>query len=93
MLRGTPIYQLEDGDLVPGLRRTFVPADASDDQYLVTVRFANNWQGLANELLGDPNLWWVLTDVNGVIDPFYGLPSGVTIRVPQKARLQSLGLI
>lgn len=93
MLGGTPVYQLENGDVVPGLLRKRVYADASDDMFLVTARFANNWQGLATEFLGDPELWWVLTDINGVIDPLYGLQAGMQVRVPTKDRLQRAGIL
>lgn len=93
MLRATSLYQLPDGDVVPGLRRTVLTADATDDIFLVTAQFAHNWQGLATQFYGDPELWWVLTDVNGVLDPLYGLFTGVQIRIPTKARLQAAGIL
>lgn len=34
---------------------------------------------LSDVLLGDPDLWWLILDINAVFDPFDGLNSGDAI--------------
>lgn len=37
---------------------------------------------LADDFLGDPNLWWVIADINPEVMDWTELPVGTVIRVP-----------
>lgn len=93
MLQKTPIYQLDTGELVPGLLRNVVFPDPTDQVYTITAPYANDWQKISSTLFGVAELWWVLTELNNIADPLFGLPSGAKIRIPTKARLQQLGVL
>lgn len=53
-----------------------------DRIYTIPLRFQFRWDLLANELLGDPILRWVLMRHNRVSEPFSGPIAGRTILVP-----------
>lgn len=37
---------------------------------------------VANDLLGDPELWWVIMDYNPEISNPFGIPLGTVLRIP-----------
>jgi nucleoid-associated protein YgaU len=52
------------------------------DYSLYTVNEIDRIQGIANQFLGDPELWWRIMDVNPeILNPFQ-IPAGTTIRIP-----------
>ena len=89
MYQRTPVYNL-DGVAVPGLRVPVVYEDPSDRHYVVDQLHAGRWDLLAHELLGDAELWWVLCDLNKVMDPQASPLAGDRIRVPALQRLKTL---
>lgn len=60
---------------------------AQDRAYTVPLRFQYRWDLLANELLGDPVLRWVLMRHNRVSNPFLGPVAGRQILVPTTAQV------
>lgn len=54
----------------------------SEDDQEVTVTSAMSWANLADRKLGDGTLWWIIADLNNIIDPFEELEVGKSLRVP-----------
>lgn len=50
---------------------TFVAADPGD-----------TWISLATRHLGNPELWWAIAEINGVVNPLEPLEPGAVIAVP-----------
>ena len=47
------------------------------------VREGDSWSNIAARLLkGRGDLWWILAELNGVLDPFTELTVGRTLKVP-----------
>jgi len=67
-------------------RRPATLAPADDDETHVWVE-GDRLGVLAYRAWGDARLWWVLCDVNDVVDPF-AIEPGAVLRVPSLARVQ-----
>jgi len=70
----------------------YVPASPSDQ--LISISHAYNLRPdlLANDLYGDPNLWWVFAQRNPNIlasDPLGNFVSGIQIYIPDASALKS----
>ncbi len=52
----------------------------------VVVTESTRLGALAHEHYGDAALWWVIADVNDVMDPF-NLPVGEELRIPARDRV------
>lgn len=57
----------------------------------VTVEsgFEANLPALAHLYLGDQDLWWVLLQYNGLIDPIHDVRVGVSLKIPDRTSLLS----
>lgn len=55
-----------DGETIRFLRRRFLPRDPPVGERAVTVPPHARADRLAQRLVGDPEAWWRLADVNGV---------------------------
>lgn len=60
---------------------------ASDRTIIVDARWESNLPGLAEEVLGDMNLYWVLLAYNGLVDPIEDVKPGVVLRIPRRKDL------
>lgn len=63
-----------------------LPEDMAAPDPRVLVTTATRLGLIAQDAYGDPSLWWVLADVNDVVDPF-NLPVGEELRVPPLDRV------
>lgn len=88
----TPVYSVNN-TVVPGLLRQAVVADSSDQIYTVTYSGERRVDLISSLFYGTPDLWWVIMEVNGLIDPLIGIRYGSKIRVPTKSRLSAEGLL
>lgn len=74
-------------DIVPRFRKIAFP----DDRQL-PVEDAHTWSLISFKTLGDGELWWVVAEVNQVIDPWRDLAdakaNGRILRVPSVSRTQ-----
>jgi hypothetical protein len=67
---GTGALELSDGQLVPYLRRRFVPQPQHLAELLIVrVADGDRLDRLAATHLGDPELFWRLCDANAVLRP------------------------
>lgn len=63
-----------------------IPEDPTAPDPRVLVTAATRLGLVAQDAYDDPSLWWVIADVNDVIDPF-NLPTGEELRVPPLDRV------
>lgn len=67
--------------------------DAQQDDITAVLdheRFVGRPDLLANDLYGDPSLWWVIGVRNGMEDPIHDLKLGITIYIPQLHYVRSV---
>ena len=69
--------------------RTVLTPDASDIIYVVGRRWEGRIDLIANALLGDSRLWWLIAQYNAVLDPVNEIREGRVLRVPLKDRAQA----
>lgn len=101
----TPLLQRADPDNPGKLSNVYhwgtwqrpnIPDDDSDRFVRMKQQHLGRLDLLAYHYLGDPNFWWVIADVNNILDQFTddvdagGLPIGETIRIPTRERLLSI---
>lgn len=69
-----------------------IPYEDDDVLYTVTPTYTHRPDLLANDLYGDPGLWWVFAQRNMDIidDPVYDLVAGIEIRLPKSSNLVKL---
>lgn len=92
MFMRTPIYRTGDG-VVFGLRQQVVFQDATDQIYVVPPA-ANSKLWLVAELFyGVQELWWVISEVNNILDPLVSVPAGTQLRIPRRERLADQGIL
>ena len=48
-----------------------------------------NLPALAEKYLGDQNMWWILLQYNGLIDPIHDIRIGQVLRIPDRTSLIS----
>lgn len=89
MFGTTPVYSV-GGEVVFGLRRDSIIADETDSILEVTKPWEDRLDNLAFELYGDPKLWWVIAELNHILDPFTEIKVGTELRIPRKERLMHL---
>ena len=92
MLYKTPIYSVK-GLVVTGLLNPPVGPDVSDTLYRVTLAGERRLDLISQLHYGTPELWWVISLVNNLIDPIAGVASGADIRIPLRSRLSALGIL
>lgn len=67
-------------------RTTIIPAEPVATQFSYALHVITGFDtlhALANTYLGDPSLWWQITDINpDIAIDWTTLPVGATIRVP-----------
>lgn len=68
-----------------------IPFDDSDIVIVVSKEYENRPRKLANELYGEPELYWIFRTFNKekIQDPIFDLKEGISIIIPEKNRLLS----
>lgn len=89
----TEVYQTRDGEVFFGLMRESVIADATDQIYTVTESGKRRLDLLSELFYGTTKLWWVICQVNNIVDPMQELEVNVELRVPTRDRLAELGIL
>lgn len=89
MFVSTPIYSIDDGTVVFGLRQPGVLPGNGDVSVRVSQPTENRLDLLSFRLFGDPSAWWAIADCSGLIDPLAGTIDGVLLRAPSTSRLPS----
>jgi hypothetical protein len=92
MFTNTPVYEI-NGEVVFGLLRDAVVADATDRLYTIPQGGDNRLWLISQYHYSTPELWWVLSMVNNIVDPLAGVPAGTELRVPTINRLINEGIL
>lgn len=85
----TPVYNVNN-TIVFGLRREVVAPDPTDSIVTVTQPMVGDLSILAYELYGTPELWWVIAEMNQILDPMTEVVEGLQLRVPTRDRLYNI---
>jgi hypothetical protein len=70
-------------------RATFT-LDESDTQYVVEKNTVGRLDLIAQAFLDDTHLWWLVAQYNAILDPFTEIFEGRILRIPSKARAQTM---
>lgn len=64
---------------------------ADDDTFYVVERTTEGRLDLvAAALLGEPRYWWIIAQLNNIIDPTTEVARGTVLRIPSKNRVSTL---
>ncbi len=69
-----------DGDYSLEAVQTSVPSSSDDIQH--TVKDGETLQNIAYRYYGDSGKWYLIAEVNGILNPFKELESGTLIKIP-----------
>jgi hypothetical protein len=63
-------------------------SDPSDTVYVVEQKFTGRPDLIANAFYGDWSLWWIICQLNRILDPYLEIEQGTILLLPSKERLQ-----
>jgi len=86
MFRETPIHRV-NGEVVFALRQEVFLPDPTDLVVEVTQATAGKLDLIAFESYGKSELWWVIAELNQIVDPMTEIQVGVELRVPRRERV------
>lgn len=92
MFGNTPVHQV-GGEFVFALRRPAVLPDETDELWTSTQASEYRLDLVSELFYGVPDLWWVIADANNISDPLVGVPAGTKLRIPNRERLASEGIL
>ena len=92
MYGGTPAYRVGQ-EVQFGLRRQRVFPHRTDGEVVVTEGVRSRLDLLSDQAYQTPELWWVIAEVNNLVDPLGPLAVGSRLRIPSRARLASLQIV
>ena len=80
-----------EGDFLGYFKPINIPFSNTDIIINVSKEFEHRPRKLANELYGEPELYWVFRHFNKekIQDPIFDLVEGISIVIPEKSRLLS----
>lgn len=84
--RETPRYDASARTVFYGPRPVRSLAPASDDSFHVW-REGDRLALIANRAWGTPRLWWLVCDLNGIVDPL-AIEVDTRLRLPSRARVE-----
>ena len=84
--RRRPLYDATTREIFFGPRPPIVIPPAADDTFW-TWSDGDRLGIVAHRTWANPSLWWVICDVNDVVDP-YGIAVGTRLRLPSRARVE-----
>lgn len=70
--------------------RTQFQTAESDTTYVVEKRAEGRLDLVAQAFLDDSSLWWLIAQLNSILDPFGEIVEGRVLRIPTKERVQSM---
>ena len=66
-----------------------IKSDKTDIIYYVEKKYENKPHLLGYVFYGDELLWWIICQVNGIIDPLTELTEGLMLRIPTLDRVKA----
>lgn len=89
----TEIYRSKEGDVFFGLLQASVIPDTTDQLYIVTQTGQRRLDLISQLFYGTTKLWWVIAQVNNIVDPLNGVEPKTVLRIPTKERLSETGIL
>jgi hypothetical protein len=77
------VYTDEDGRYYYNLLQTVVIPKNLPDGYFedYDVRYGDTWPFISYKKYGNPNIWWIITDVNNIADATVIPEPGSTLKI------------
>jgi hypothetical protein len=70
------------------LRSPLQLVESSGDIFVtITADIANRPDLISQKAYGNPELWWVIYEFNGIRDPMFDLKPGTVLRIPELERV------
>lgn len=69
--------------------RRILPTDPTDIIYYVENQYAHRIDLIASVFYGDSRYWWVIAQINNIIDPYNEIEPGRMLVIPTKSRVFS----
>lgn len=70
------------------LRRPLALEPSEDDTFIVvTQEYTKRPELLSSKVYGTPELWWVIYEFNGIMDPLFDLKIDQVLRIPSLDRV------
>lgn len=70
--------------------RASLAPDSSDTTYVIEAKSEGRLDLIAKAYLDDERLWWLIAQYNALLDPFNECITGRVLRIPTKARAQTM---
>lgn len=67
--------------------RTIFPRDPSDRVYIVENIYEGRLDNISAVFFGEPRYWWVIAQLNNILDPVSEIVPGRSLIIPTKERL------
>lgn len=64
-----------------------LPQDTGDTTVVINQELINRPDLIAQAAYGNPDLWWVIFEYNGIIDPLFDLKVGQSLTIPDINRV------
>jgi hypothetical protein len=61
----------------------------AEQTFVVTSANVANSPGLAYQIYGDKNYWWIICIYNGILDPIQDLQPGTVLQIPSITNVNS----
>lgn len=70
--------------------RTIFPQDSTDTHYVIENFYAGRLDLIANAFYKEPRYWWVIAQINNILDPITETVPGRTLIIPSPERLNAM---
>lgn len=81
-----PLFDAVAGTTFYGPRAPVSLSAAADDTFHAWAE-GDRLPTVAHRAWGTPLLWWLVCDLNGIVDPF-DIATGTVLRLPSRARVE-----
>ena len=78
------VYQDENSKYFYNLLQTVVLPTGLPDSYFTryVTKLQDTWPYISYKTLGRIDLWWIIAQFNGVVNPTSTIDTGITLRIP-----------
>lgn len=84
------ISEVANGKIEWWERSTSFTSDDTDSEYAVENRYEGRLDKIASDFFGNPRYWWIIAQINNILDPIKEITPGRIIKIPSLQRVQTL---
>lgn len=77
-----------NGRAIEWWERVVLETAPDDTQFVVEKRFAGRLDLIAAVFLDEPRYWWVIAQLNNILDPASEVVEGIVLRIPSRERMK-----